>query len=52
MLLGVEQESSEGITNCEEILAVPGLGFAGWDQAIWDWPRAICRSRATLIRGK
>ena len=28
LLLGVKLESPEGIANCEEILAVPGLGFA------------------------
>ncbi len=28
ILLGVKLESPEGIANCEEILAVPGLGFA------------------------
>jgi 4-hydroxy-2-oxoheptanedioate aldolase len=28
LLLGVKFESLEGIANCEEILAVPGLGFA------------------------
>jgi 4-hydroxy-2-oxoheptanedioate aldolase len=28
MLLGVKLESPEGIAHCEEILAVPGLGFA------------------------
>jgi 4-hydroxy-2-oxoheptanedioate aldolase len=27
-LLGVKLESLEGIANCEEIIAVPGLGFA------------------------
>jgi 4-hydroxy-2-oxoheptanedioate aldolase len=27
-LLGVKLESPEGIANCEEIVAVPGLGFA------------------------
>ena len=27
-LLGVKLESPEGVANCEEILAVPGLGFA------------------------
>jgi 4-hydroxy-2-oxoheptanedioate aldolase len=28
LLLGVKLESPEGIANCDEILAVPGLGFA------------------------
>ena len=28
LLLGVKLESPEGIANCEEILGVPGLGFA------------------------
>jgi 2-keto-3-deoxy-L-rhamnonate aldolase RhmA len=28
LLLGVKLESPEGVANCEEILAVPGLGFA------------------------
>jgi 4-hydroxy-2-oxoheptanedioate aldolase len=28
LLLGVKLESPEGIAHCEEILAVPGLGFA------------------------
>jgi 4-hydroxy-2-oxoheptanedioate aldolase len=28
LLLGVKLESPEGIANCEEILTVPGLGFA------------------------
>jgi len=28
LLLGVKLESPEGIANCEDILAVPGLGFA------------------------
>jgi 4-hydroxy-2-oxoheptanedioate aldolase len=28
LLLGVKLESPEGIANCEEIMAVPGLGFA------------------------
>ncbi|HMR30679.1 MAG TPA: aldolase/citrate lyase family protein [Geminicoccaceae bacterium] len=28
LLLGVKIESPEGVANCEEILAVPGLGFA------------------------
>src|SRR5256714_13481739 len=28
LLLGVKLESPEGIANCEEILAVSGLGFA------------------------
>ena len=28
LLLGVKLESPEGIANCEQILAVPGLGFA------------------------
>jgi 2-keto-3-deoxy-L-rhamnonate aldolase RhmA len=28
LLLGVKLESPEGIANCEEIIAVPGLGFA------------------------
>ncbi len=28
LLLGVKLESPEGIANCEEILAAPGLGFA------------------------
>jgi 4-hydroxy-2-oxoheptanedioate aldolase len=28
LLLGVKLESPEGIANCEEILAVPGIGFA------------------------
>jgi 4-hydroxy-2-oxoheptanedioate aldolase len=28
LLLGVKFESPEGVANCEEILAVPGLGFA------------------------
>ena len=28
LLLGVKLESPEGIANCEEILATPGLGFA------------------------
>ena len=28
LLLGIKLESPEGIANCEEILAVPGLGFA------------------------
>ena len=28
LLLGVKLESPEGIANCEEIVAVPGLGFA------------------------
>ena len=28
LLLGVKLESPEGIAKCEEILAVPGLGFA------------------------
>src|SRR4051812_22984394 len=28
LLLGVKLESPEGIANCEEICAVPGLGFA------------------------
>ena len=28
LLLGVKLESPTGIANCEEILAVPGLGFA------------------------
>ncbi|HEV2123926.1 MAG TPA: aldolase/citrate lyase family protein [Chloroflexota bacterium] len=28
LLLGVKLESPEGIANCEEILSVPGLGFA------------------------
>jgi len=27
-LLGVKLESPEGVANCEQILAVPGLGFA------------------------
>jgi 2-keto-3-deoxy-L-rhamnonate aldolase RhmA len=27
-LLGVKLESPEGVANCEEILSVPGLGFA------------------------
>ncbi|MBV9456521.1 MAG: hypothetical protein JO141_03235 [Bradyrhizobium sp.] len=28
LLLGVKLESPEGVANCEEIIAVPGLGFA------------------------
>jgi 4-hydroxy-2-oxoheptanedioate aldolase len=28
LLLGVKLESPEGIANCEEIVAVPGIGFA------------------------
>src|SRR6201985_2740677 len=28
LLLGVKLESPEGVANCEEILSVPGLGFA------------------------
>ena len=28
LLLGVKLESPEGVANCEEILAVPGIGFA------------------------
>ena len=28
LLLGVKLESPEGVANCEDILAVPGLGFA------------------------
>ena len=28
LMLGVKLESPEGVTNCEEILAVPGLAFA------------------------
>src|ERR1700751_3651597 len=28
LLLGVKIESPEGVANCEEIIAVPGLGFA------------------------
>ena len=28
LLLGVKLESPEGVANCEQILAVPGLGFA------------------------
>jgi 2-keto-3-deoxy-L-rhamnonate aldolase RhmA len=28
LLLGVKLESPEGIANCEEIVSVPGLGFA------------------------
>jgi len=28
LLLGVKIESPEGVARCEEILAVPGLGFA------------------------
>ena len=28
LLLGVKLESPEGVANCEEILGVPGLGFA------------------------
>jgi 4-hydroxy-2-oxoheptanedioate aldolase len=28
LMLGVKIESPEGVANCEEILAVPGLGFA------------------------
>ena len=28
LLLGVKLESPEGIANCEEMLAVPGIGFA------------------------
>jgi 4-hydroxy-2-oxoheptanedioate aldolase len=28
LLLGVKLESPEGVANCDEILAVPGLGFA------------------------
>jgi 4-hydroxy-2-oxoheptanedioate aldolase len=28
LLLGVKLESPEGVAHCEEILAVPGLGFA------------------------
>src|SRR5207249_1713802 len=28
LLLGVKLESPEGIANCEQIVAVPGLGFA------------------------
>jgi 4-hydroxy-2-oxoheptanedioate aldolase len=28
LLLGVKLESPEGVANCEEIVAVPGLGFA------------------------
>jgi len=28
LLLGIKLESPEGVANCEEILAVPGLGFA------------------------
>src|SRR5207248_9161616 len=28
LLLGVKLESPEGVSNCEEILSVPGLGFA------------------------
>jgi len=28
LLLGVKLESPEGVVNCEEILAVPGIGFA------------------------
>ncbi len=28
LLLGIKLESPEGIANCDEILAVPGLGFA------------------------
>jgi len=28
LLLGIQLESPEGIANCEEIAAVPGIGFA------------------------
>ena len=28
LLLGVKLESPEGVANCDEILAVPGIGFA------------------------
>ena len=28
LLLGIKLESPEGVANCEEILAVPGIGFA------------------------
>ena len=34
LLLGVKIESPEGVANCEEICAVPGLGFAELGRAI------------------
>jgi hypothetical protein len=50
LLLGVKLESPEGIAHCEEILEVPGLGFAELGPATSDWRSAIFQSRATRIR--
>src|SRR5882672_1686932 len=49
LLLGVKLESPEGIANSEEIIAVPGLGFAELVRVISAWLSAISRSRAILI---
>ena len=58
LLLGVKLESPEGVANCEEILAVPGLGFAeigpgdfslslGYPTIRASRTRRRCRRRAT-----
>ena len=49
---GQAKNSPEGIANCEEILAVPGLGFADWGRAIsvCHWATSRCRASRTPPR--
>jgi 4-hydroxy-2-oxoheptanedioate aldolase len=50
LLLGVKLESPEGIVNSEEIIAVPGLGFAEMRPGVSASLSATSRSHATPIR--
>jgi hypothetical protein len=52
LLLGVKLESPEGIVNSEEIIAVPGLGFAEMRPGVSASLSATSRSHATPIRRK
>ncbi len=60
LLLGVKLESPEGVANCEEILAVPGLGFAemgpgdlglalGYVRAPRPYPPAMTEARERIF---